>query len=113
MRQTWKPMVTLLAVALAAGLLPVAVASSAEAATRCRTHWGSSVKKLADAVGGPITGVRAGRRGCFDRLVIDLKGTAPGYRVGYVSDARIGVPLRGRTQLAVTVESSRFQVGQC
>jgi hypothetical protein len=113
MRPTWKSIVTALVVALGAGLLPVSVASTAEAATHCRTHWGASVKKQVRAVDGPITGVHARRRACFDRLIVDLEGTAPGYRVGYVSNAGIGMPLRGRTQLAVLVQSSRFQVGHC
>jgi len=106
-------MITALVVVLAAGLLPVSFASTAEAATRCRTHWGTSVEKQVRAVDGPITGVRAARRGCFDRVVIRLKGTAPGFHVRYVSRAGVGIPLRGRTQLRILVQSSRFQVGQC
>jgi hypothetical protein len=50
------------------------------------------VEKQVSAVDGPITGARAVRRGCFDRVVINLKGTAPGYRVRYVSKAAIGIP---------------------
>ena len=39
---------------------------------------------------GPVTGVRSGRHACFDRLVVDLKGKAPGYTVSYVSQITAG-----------------------
>ena len=112
-RRAWRSATSAVVVALAAALLPVSVASTAAAATHCRTHWGSSVEKQVRAVDGPITGARAVRRGCFDRVVINLKGTSPGYRVRYVSKAGVGIRLRGPTQLAVLAQSSRFQVGQC
>jgi hypothetical protein len=35
-----------------------------------------------------LTGVRVGRHATFDRVVFDLSGQAPGYRVGYVKVVR-------------------------
>ena len=65
-----------------------------------------SPRAPAPMVAGPITNVRAGRHACYDRLVIDLKGKAPGYTVRYVShglhrgSGRV-VPLRGGAKLLV------------
>jgi hypothetical protein len=35
-----------------------------------------------------LVGIRSGRHGTFDRVVFDLHGDAPGYRVGYVDTVR-------------------------
>ena len=35
-----------------------------------------------------VTDIRTGRHAAFDRVVIDLKGSAPGYTVGYVRQVR-------------------------
>jgi hypothetical protein len=61
-------------------------------------------------VPGPVSSVRAGRHACFDRLVIDLRGRAPGYRVAYVSTVvtegqGAAVPLRGGAKLLVVVRA--------
>ena len=71
-----------LLVALVAGTVPVAAASgTASAAAPCRITWGSLEKSSATAVEGPITSVRSGRHPCYDRLVVDVSGQAPGYTV--------------------------------
>lgn len=55
-----------------------------------------------------ITGVRVGHHATFDRVVIDINGPLPGYRVRYV-DAVIQdgsgavVPLRGRYFIQVSI----------
>ena len=76
-----------LVVAVAAGVLPAAAAtSSAQAAPYCGIRWGSLAKSSSTMVQGPVTNVRAGRHTCYDRLVVDLRGRAPGYTVKYVSN---------------------------
>jgi type IV secretory pathway VirB2 component (pilin) len=54
-----------LVVAVAAGVVPVAAATtSAEAAPYCGITWGSLAKSSATMVPGPVTNVRAGRHTC-------------------------------------------------
>lgn len=95
---------------LAAGAVLVAVpaatgAGPATAAT-CSTSWGSLAKSSAPMATGRVTGVRAGRHACFDRLVVDMTGRAPGYDVRYVKTVRADgsgnpVPVAGGARLAV------------
>jgi len=103
-----------LVVAVAAGVLPVAAATtSAQAAPYCGITWGSLAKNSATMVPGPLTNVRAGRHACFDRLVIDLKGRAPGYTVKYVSNVLTEgqgavVPLRGGAKLLIVTRAPAY-----
>jgi hypothetical protein len=103
-----------LVVALAAGTIPVAMsASTAQAAPYCGITWGSLAKSRATLVQGPITNVRSGRHGCFDRLVVDLKGGAPGYTVRYVNTftgqaSGLPIALRGGAKIAVTVNAPAY-----
>lgn len=73
----------------AAGLASVALVAPASAATQsasyCGITWGSLGKSAATASNAPLTDVRAGRHGCYDRLVIDLAGNPAGYSVSYVT----------------------------
>jgi len=53
-----------------------------------------------------VTDIRTGRHATFDRVVIDLDGAAPGYKVGYVKVVREDgsgkvVDTRGRANLLV------------
>jgi len=53
-----------------------------------------------------LIGIRTGRHATFDRVVFDLRGAAPGYRIGYVKTVREDgsgrvVDLRGNAQLMV------------
>ncbi|QYG93467.1 hypothetical protein HC251_14235 [Iamia sp. SCSIO 61187] len=71
--------------------------------------WGSGAKTAARMSTAPITGVRAGRHHCYDRLVIDLGATpAAGWYVAYgtVSEPGSGqvVPVRG-TDMGVVVRA--------
>jgi len=103
-----------LAVAVAAGVLPVAAAtSSAQAAPYCGIRWGSLAKSAPTMVQGPVTNVRAGRHTCYDRLVVDLRGRAPGYTVKYVSNVYTEgqgavVPLRGGARLLVVAKAPSY-----
>jgi len=53
-----------------------------------------------------LVGIRTGRHDTFDRVVLDLRGKAPGYTVRYVKAVRADgsgriVDLRGKAQLVV------------
>ena len=95
---------------LAAGAVLVAVPAATGAgvatAATCSTAWGSVAKTSAPMATGRVTGVRAGRNTCFDRLVVDMAGRAPGYDVRYVTTVRadgsgLPVPVSGGARLAV------------
>ncbi len=116
-----------LVVALAAAGIPVAAtASSALSATAsttsttsatatpyCGITWGSLPKAATPMVTGPLTGVRAGRHACYDRLVLDVAGRAPGYTVRYVDTvytdgAGMVVPLRGGAKLSLVANAPAY-----
>ena len=103
----------------AAGVTGVGIAQapSSTAATSCATvYWGSLTKSSSSMTTHPLTGVRAGKHACFDRLVLDLgrKGTrSAGYNVSYVSTVRapgsgMSVPVRGGAALKVTVNAPMY-----
>ena len=100
-----------LLVAALAGAVPAATATtSAQAAPYCGITWGSLAKTKAT---GLVTGVRSGRHTCFDRLVVDLKGKAPGYTVKYVNTftgqaSGLPIALRGGAKLQVTVNAPAY-----
>jgi hypothetical protein len=74
----------LAAAAVAIGVVP-AVAGAAAAAPYCGITWGSLAKSAPAMTQAPVTGVRAGRHDCYDRLVVDLAGRpAAGYNVRYI-----------------------------
>jgi hypothetical protein len=57
---------------------------------------------------GPIVDVRVGQDACYERIVIDIRGEAPGYEAGYVpavyEEGRGElVELRGDAYLRVTI----------
>lgn len=100
--------------ALVAGTVPVAAASGpATAAPYCGIVWGSLAKSTTTSAQGPITSVRSGHHACYDRLVVDLRGKAPGYTVRYVNTftgAASGLPisLRGGARLSVLVHAPAY-----
>lgn len=96
------------------GLLLALVATIAVApvanATVCPTNWGSLSKVNSAGSLAHITSVRAGRNDCYDRLVFDVNGTAPGYSVRYVdtvfSEGRGDpLPVTGGAKLEVVIRS--------
>jgi hypothetical protein len=93
------------------GSLGLTTAGAASAAPYCGITWGSLVKSGGIGSASTLTGVRAGRHECFDRLVVDLQGGASSaFRVMYV-DAVLNdprgdvVPLRGGARLQVVVHA--------
>jgi hypothetical protein len=124
---------TAVAVAAATGL-PAVIAEAGTAGTAgttsaarvaapyCGITWGSLVKQDPAMTTAPITNLRAGRHGCFDRLVVDLGAPAPGtpsqhagYRVEYVPQVVEGgsgrpVPLAGGAFLSVVVHAPAHDI---
>ena len=101
------------AVVALATVLPISAARS-QSAPYCGIGWGSLDKKASAGVATTdgLTGVRAGRHACFDRLVLD---GASWVRVRYVDRVYGGasgevVPLRGGARLEI-VTSRADDVG--
>lgn len=89
-----------LTAALAVTTLPAQAGQSAPTSTQTR-----SVERSPQPT-PKMTDIRTGRHATFDRIVIDLDGAAPGYKVGYVKEVRADgsgkvVETRGRANLLV------------
>lgn len=102
-------MILLIIAALLVGAAILAIAPTANAAV-CPTGWGSLQKTNATMSQGHITAVRAGRNDCYDRLVFDVNGAAPGYSVRYVNTVFAEgtgnpLPVTGGAKLEVIVRS--------
>jgi len=59
-----------------------------------------------------LVAIRTGRHATFDRVVFDLRGTAPGYQVGYVGTVREDgsgkvIDLRGGASLVVRLRPAQ------
>jgi len=106
--------ITLLGMAIGLLALPAAAA----ARPFCGLHWGSLPKQIGRGPGfppSPLTGVRAGRHACFDRLVFDLDGAAAGGAARYVSQVtRVAVdepvPLRGGAFLEIALFAPSYNL---
>jgi hypothetical protein len=96
-----------------AALTPAAAAApSIHHRAMCSTHWGTNPKhrgSSATTVATRVQAVRAGKHGCFDRLVIDLSGGArPPFSVRYVrhivaeGSGRV-LRVRGHAKLSIVV----------
>lgn len=95
------------------GAVLVLPASSASAAPFCGIYWGSLDKGSAPLSTAPVTNVRTGRHACFDRIVVDLRGPAGGYHVGYTDQivgigSGIPIPTRGGTALGIWVHHPAY-----
>lgn len=107
------PLAAMASAAVALGALigtGVAAPPPTQAAPYCRIYWGSQDQwtSAGEAWFSPasVASVRAGRHSCYDRFVLDIRGTAGWYNVGYrtVRDGT-GQPrsLRGAADLHVFV----------
>ena len=90
-------------------------AGTATAAPYCGITWGSLAKTSPPLTVGGVQGVRAGRHACFDRLVLDMTGRAPGFDVRYVATVRsdgsgFPVPVAGGARLAVVAHKGATSV---
>ena len=78
-----KSLTWIMALITAIGIGLVAPAT-AHAAPYCGITWGSLAKAGGSLSTAPVTNVRAGRHDCFDRVVVDISGSANGYSARYV-----------------------------
>jgi hypothetical protein len=121
MRQRSTLMLTLLAAALAAISFGVATTASggitttaaAAATPYCGITWGSLTKSHTATAVAPLVNVRAGRNDCYDRMVLDVRAAADGYRVEYVPEVYQDgsgtlVPLRGGAKLQVVAYAPAY-----
>jgi len=100
------------AIVLSAALAVPAVAGNATASATSPTcpvvYWGSLPKDV--AASGPtetISNLRTGRHECYDRLVVDIKGSGPvGYDVRYVDN----VFTEGRGSLIALAGGAKIQI---
>ncbi len=93
-------------------------AAPADAASCAKVTWATSAKSAGSS--NPldaITGVRAGRHPCYDRLVVDISDRSPktGYVVKYVSNVYteaqgLLVPLRGGAKLHVEMTAPAYNI---
>ena len=98
--------------------LAVVVPASAQAAPYCEITWGS-LPKEAGAPSPPyppatLTNVRAGRHGCYDRLVLDVDGPTGGfvrYEDAVTTEGRGDVlPLRGGAFLQIGLRNPSYDI---
>lgn len=92
---------------------PTAVTTATTAATPyCGIRWGSLPETRSGYSSATIHNVRAGRHACFDRMVIDVKGSVRGYDVRYAPVYREGsgsrVSLLGAADLRITVKAPAY-----
>jgi hypothetical protein len=104
----------------AAAIAAPAVAGSSSAprtvsaaTASCPKGWGSLPEANSRMTAAPVTAVRTGRHACFDRLVVDIRGRAPGYNARYVTNvytdgAGFLVPLRGGAKLELVVRAPSY-----
>lgn len=95
------------AVIALATVLPVNAAQS-DSAPHCDIRWGSQAKEIPWVGDSVLTGVRAGRHTCFDRLVLDGGWVASARYVDQVRWQGSGrvVPVRGGARLEIVTASS-------
>ena len=87
-----------------------ALKTASTTAAKCPTGWGSLPEGNSRYSAAAFTNVRTGQHACFDRVVFDIAGKAPGYSVRYVTNVfQDGsgdlVPLRGGAKLEIVVRS--------
>lgn len=94
-------------------LLTAGALLPAGAATSCPTGWGSGPKTSQVDSTATLSGVRAGRHQCFDRVVLQLDGAPDGYDVRYVNGFTTegegrAIAARGAAKLQVIVRSHAY-----
>lgn len=85
-----------------------AEAAPTPSAPHCGITWGSQPELGGTWQRGRVRDIRAGRHACFDRMVIDMTGRAPGFQVQYRKRVRADgsgkvVRVEGGARLQVTV----------
>lgn len=103
----------LTAIFMAVGLGIMVPGPASATTSYCGLVWGSLAKADRDMSTAQVTNVRTGRHYCFDRLVVDLNGSAAGYYVRYVSQVTqdgsgFTVPVRGGARLQITINAPSY-----
>ena len=100
------------AATMVAGLGLAAPGAGATTGSYCGITWGSLTKTGGALATSDLTGVRAGRHDCYDRLVFDLNGKDSGFDVSYVStvydQAGAAIPLRGGAFLQINLYNAAY-----
>jgi hypothetical protein len=104
-----RKLILLVITLLLTGVTILLIAPTASAVT-CPTGWGSLPKVNSVSSQGNITAVRAGRNDCYDRLVFDVNGAAPGWSVQYVGTvfaegSGLPLPVTGGAKLELVIRS--------
>jgi len=104
-----RKLILLVITLLLTGVTILLVSPTASAVT-CPTGWGSLPKVNSVTSVGNITSVRAGRNDCYDRLVFDVNGAAPGWSVQYVNTVFAEgsgnpLPVTGGAKLELVIRS--------
>jgi hypothetical protein len=107
------PTAALAVPALAGSASAPRTSSTVSTTTACPRGWGSLPEANSRMTQAPVTAVRTGRHACFDRLVVDIRGRAPGYAVRYVTNVYTDgagqlVPLRGGAKLQIVVRAPAY-----
>lgn len=101
-----------IAVAATTAAFALMAPAAAQAAPYCGITWGSLDKSAGTLSPDPLFNVRAGQHTCYDRLVMDFAGSAPGYTVRYVSSvpsqAGNAIPLRGAAFLEIVLQAPDY-----
>lgn len=102
-----------IAVTATVAAIAVVAPSAAQAAPYCGITWGSLDKSAGTLSDDPLFDVRAGRHGCYDRLVLDFDGSPAGYTVRYVSAVPAqgsgnAIPLRGGAFLEIALKAPAY-----
>ncbi len=93
---------------------PALAAPGAPAASEayCGITWGSLAKSAGPSTSplSPLTNIRTGAHTCYDRMVVDVAGLAPGYRVRYVDHVYtvaqgVPLPLGGGARLEIVLRA--------
>ncbi len=106
----------LIVLALSLLAIPAAQGSPAQAPggpeAYCGITWGSLDKTAGPATSpfSPLTNIRTGRHDCYDRMVFDVVGAAPGYRVHYVNQVTTVasgaiLPLTGGARIEIVLRA--------
>jgi hypothetical protein len=108
-----RSLLRLFVLALTTVLAALVVPGTAQAAPYCGITWGSTAKSGGSnlpASADYLTNVRAGRHECYDRLVLDIRGSTSisSWQVAYANPVTaegsgLPVALRGGAYLQITV----------
>jgi hypothetical protein len=100
--------------AVAIGGLSLMTQAGATTKSYCGFVWGSLPKDggPVDSTPSPLTNIRAGRHACYDRIVFDIAGPAPGYHVEYKTVEAQGsgdpIALRGGASIEIVLRGPAY-----